>query len=97
MFKPNCQAILFRCTLQPDGSCTSDGGTPFDAFLMEHFKTGREGAVEDHSQLLLEPEASPAPGDEVEIKGLRRTIARVRCCTGVNGTIKCYRCFFLRS
>ena len=97
MFKSNCQVTLFRRTLLPDGTGSCDGGTPVGAFFMEQYRTKKDGSVEDHSEILLGAESVPAPGDEVEIKGLRRTLARVLCCTGVDGTVKCYRCSFLRS
>lgn len=96
MFKPNCQVTLFRRSVLPDGSSACDGGELFDGFFMEHYRTCANGSSEDLSELLLGAQAAPAPGDEVEIKGLRRNIARVRSCTDLRGKIRCYRCSFLR-
>jgi hypothetical protein len=96
MFNPNCQVTLFRRSVLSDGSSACDGGTVFDGFFMEHHRTCADGRSEDFSELLLVPDAEPAPGDEVEIKGLRRNIARVRSCTDLKGTVRCYRCSFLR-
>lgn len=97
MFKPNCRVTLFRRNLLPDGSSSIDGGTGFDAFFMEHYRTLKDGTSEDHSEVLLGPDAYPIPGDTLEINGVRRTIARVRNCTDVRGTVRCCRCTFLRS
>lgn len=96
MFKTNCQVTLYRRSILPDGSSVCDGGKCFDGFFMEHYRTLRDGTSEDFSELLLVPEAAPAPGDEVEIKGLRRNIARVRNCTDAGGKVRCFRCTFLR-
>ena len=96
MFRPNCQVTLFRRSVLPDGSSVCDTGELFNGFFMEHHRTCANGRSEDLSELLLVPEAVPAPGDEVEIRGLRRNIARVRNCTDHRGTVRCYRCSFLR-
>ena len=97
MFKSNCQVTIFRRTLLPDGTGACDGGTPLKAFFMEQYRTRKDGSIEDHSEILLGAESVPAPGEEVEIKGLRRTVAQVLDCTDVSGTVRCRRCSFLRS
>ena len=97
MFKPNCQITLFRRQMLQDGTFAYDSGSEAAAFFMEHWRTLPDGTSEDFSEMLLEPEASPLPGDMAEIKGLRRSIARVRSCVGTDGTLRCYRCSFMRS
>lgn len=95
MFTSNCQVSLFRCVPQTDGSDAQIEKGVFDAFFMEHYRTDKKGNREDHSEILLPPESAPEPGDAVEIKGLRRTIARVRHCTDAGGRVRCCRCTFL--
>ena len=97
MFKSNCQITLFRRSVLQDGTFAYDGGTDTAAFFMEHWRTHQDGRSEDFSEVLIAPEASPLPGDMVEIKGLRRNIARVRSCVGADGTLRCFRCSFMRS
>lgn len=96
MFKPNCQVTLYRRSVLADGSSVCDAGEVFNGFFMEHYRTRADGRSEDLSELLLVPQAVPVPGDEVEIEGLRRNIARVRSCTDLRGKVRCYRCSFLR-
>lgn len=97
MFTPNCHVTLFRRSVLQDGSFAFDEETNVAAFFMEHWRTLPDGSTEDFSEVLLEPGASPLPGDQLEIKELRRSIARVRSCTGADGSVKCYRCSFMRS
>ena len=94
MFKPNCQAVLFRRIMKNDGSSAWESGVPVNGFFMEHYRTKKDGSQEELSEVILENTVTPSPGDELEIKGLRRTIARVRHCTGVNGKVPLYRCSF---
>ena len=98
MFKSNCQAVLYRRRPLNDGSSAWEEGVSVNGFFMEHYRSGKEGSREDFSEVLLESSALiPSPGDELEIKGLRRTIARVRYCTGVNGKVTLCRCSFINS
>lgn len=96
MFIPNCQVPLYRSILQTDGTSLLTEKGVFSAFFMEHYRTKKEGDTEDLSEILLVPEAHPEPGDVLELNGIRRNIARVRSCTDARGSIRCYRCAFLR-
>jgi hypothetical protein len=97
MFKSNCQVTFFSRTVHADGSFTFTEGTLCRGFFMERHRTDAAGNHEEFSELLLPAEAVIVPGDEVEIKGLRRTVAQVLDCTDVSGTVRCRRCSFLRS
>jgi hypothetical protein len=96
MFKSNCQITLYRRSVLHNGTFAYDSGEAVSGFFMEHWRTLANGKSEDFSEVLLAPEASPLPGDQLEIKGLRRNIARVRSCTGADGSLKCFRCSFMR-
>lgn len=95
MFKPNCRVALHRRSCNADGSFDYGEEEKFSAFFMEHLRTLADGTQEDLSELLLEKSALPVPGDMVKINGLRRHIARVRSCTGADGSVRCYRCSFM--
>lgn len=97
MFKSNCQLTIFRRSVLHDGTFSFAEETGISAFFMERLRTLADGSSEDFSEVLLPPEVSPLPGDQLEIKGLRRSIARVRSCVGADGTLRCYRCSFMRS
>ena len=96
MFKSNCVVTLFRMSLQQDGSAVYDSGFFYPCFLMQHCRTFPDGRREELSEILMPPASSPSPGDMVEINGLRHNIAGVRCCTGVGGKIKAWRCNFMK-
>ena len=97
MFTTNCQVIFYRRSVCADGTYSFAGGMSFNGFFMERRRTGPEGEHEEFSELLLPPEAEVSPGDEVEIKGLRRTVAQVLDCTDVSGKVRCRRISFLHS
>jgi hypothetical protein len=96
MFKPNCTLVLYRRSVCADGSLEYDQGSPFYGFFMERQRSSAEGTEEDFSELLMPAESAPLPGDQIEINGLKRNIAQVRHCTGADGTLRCYRCYFMR-
>lgn len=96
MFRHNCTLVLYRRSIPVDGSLEYDQGTPFPAFFLERLRSTADGHCEDLSEVLMPPESAPQPGDQVEIKGLKRNIAQVRHCIGADGTLRCYRCYFMR-
>ena len=73
MFKSNCQLTIFRRSVLHDGTFSFAEETGISAFFMERLRTLADGSSEDFSEVLLPPEVSPLPGDQLEIKGLRRT------------------------
>ena len=97
MLTTNCQVIFYRRSVCTDGTFSFAAGIRFNGFFMERRRTGSAGEHEELSELLLPPDAVVSPGDELEIKGLRRTVAQVLDCTDVSGKVRCRRCSFLRS
>lgn len=97
MFTSNCQVTLYRRTVLSDGTFSFDRAADCQGFFAADLRLDEHGRTNDFSEVLLPADAIPAPGDELEINGLRRTVARVRCCSDINGVVRCCRCSFLRS
>ena len=95
MFKKNCQILLYRAAGMEDGEELYGKGEMFQGFFIERTDMGTDGIFQDRSELLLERDAAPQPGDQAEIKGLRRTVAGVRSCVAADGRIIAYQCTFL--
>lgn len=95
MFKTNCQIQLFRCRGVADGEELYSEGEFFEGFFIGEKHLGEEGIFKDLSSLLLESAAAPVPGDQVELDGVKRTIATVKNCTAADGHITAFRCTFL--
>ena len=92
----NCKAALFRRTGTERGRSVYEEKGVFPAFFIEHVRSSVDGGSEELSEILLPPEAAPAPGDELELVGARYRISGIRSCIDASGRLRGFRCTFCR-